>query len=141
MVKPHLENLAREYDGRVDLWEINADENQDLLNELKIYGIPTLIGYKDGKEVARYIGAKSAKELKSIFHAFSADSARMPIGLSSWNRLVRLLAGSVVAATGWLNSHNWLLLVIGGILMFSAVYDRCPIWQAITTQFKKVMAK
>ena len=31
MVKPILEKLAKEYEGRVDLWQINADENQDLL--------------------------------------------------------------------------------------------------------------
>ena len=50
MVKPILEKLAQEYTGRVDLWQINADDNQDLLRELKVYGIPTLIVYRDGKE-------------------------------------------------------------------------------------------
>jgi thioredoxin-like negative regulator of GroEL len=36
-VKPELEKLAQEYAGRVDLWEINADENPDLLHKLKVY--------------------------------------------------------------------------------------------------------
>jgi len=37
------------------------------------------------------------------------------------------------------NSTNWILLILGGALMFSAVYDRCPIWRALTGQFKKLM--
>ena len=49
MVKPILEKLASEYDGQVDLWQINADEHQDLMRELTIYGIPTLIIYRDVK--------------------------------------------------------------------------------------------
>ncbi|MBI5353646.1 MAG: thioredoxin family protein [Chloroflexi bacterium] len=57
MVKPILVNLAQEYRGRVDLWQINADDNQDLLRELKIYGIPTLIVYRNGKETLRQVGA------------------------------------------------------------------------------------
>jgi hypothetical protein len=37
--------------------------------------------------------------------------------------------------------YNWLLVAMGGLLLFSAVYDRCPIWKAITAQFKKITAK
>jgi len=141
VVKPSLEKLAQEYAGRVDLWELNADENQELLRQLKVYGIPTLIGYSGGIEVARYIGAKPAKELKSLFDALSTGSVPTPNGLSNWDRLLRLMAGSTVVGIGWVNLHNWILIVMGGILIFSAVYDRCPIWKALTTQFKKVMAK
>lgn len=141
MIRPSLEKLAQEYAGLVDLWQINADDNQDLVHELQVYGIPTLIGYGGGKEVARYIGAKPASELKSLFDALSTGSVPIPNRLSSWDRLIRLMAGSVVVAIGWVNSHNWFLLVIGGILMFSAVYDRCPIWKVLTAQFKKLMAK
>lgn len=141
MIKPSLEKLAQEYSGQVDLWQINADDNQELLNELKIYGIPTLIGYGGGIEVARYIGAKPASELKSLFDALSTGSVPTPNALSGWDRFIRLLAGSAVLGIGWITSHNWLLLVFGGVLMFSAIYDRCPIWKVLTTQFKRLMAK
>jgi thioredoxin 1 len=140
-VKPTLEKLAREYAGQVDLWEINADENQELLRQLRIYGIPTLIGYHKDEEKMRYVGVKSQSRLKSLFEALATGTVPTSTGLSSWDRLIRLLAGSIVAGVGWANHYSWLLLAIGGILIFSAVYDRCPIWRAITTQFKKVMAK
>lgn len=140
-VKPTLKKLAQEYTGRVDLWEINADENQELLRRLKVYGIPTLIVYQSDQEKVRYVGAKPQGQLKSLFESLANGTVPASSGLSGWDRFLRLLAGSVVAGIGWTNHYNWFLLVVGGILIFSAVYDRCPIWKAITTQFKKVMAK
>ena len=59
MIKPILEKLAKEYEGRVDLWQINADDNQNLLRELKVYSIPTLIVYHDGKEISSPGGRKA----------------------------------------------------------------------------------
>ena len=138
MVKPILEKLAQEFSGRVDLWQINADENQDLLHELKVYGIPTLIVYHNGKETLRQVGAKPASALKSMFETLAAGGVATPAGISTKDRFVRLTAGLALASFGWVNNTNWILLILGGALMFSAVYDRCPIWRALTSQFKKL---
>jgi thioredoxin len=141
MVKPTLEKLAQEYEGRVDFWEINADESQDLLRELKVYGIPTLVAYENGNEKIRYVGAKPAGVLRSLFESLSSGRAPEPNQLSTRDRFIRLVIGTTIAGMGWNLHYNWLLLIIGGLLMFSAIYDRCPIWKAITTQFKKATAK
>jgi thioredoxin 1 len=141
VVKPHLETLAQEYAERVDLWQINADDNPELLHKLKVYGIPTLIGYDKGKEVVRYVGVKPRNELKSLFDSLATGSVPNPNGLSSWDRFIRFAVGSTVVGMGWVNHYSWFLLALGGLLMFSAVYDRCPIWKAITTQFKKIAWK
>jgi thioredoxin len=141
MVKPSLEKLSKEYEGRVDLWQINADESQELLRELKVYGIPTLISYDKGAEKVRYVGVKPYGELRSLFEALATGSVPVSTGLSTLNRIFRLVAGTIVLGIGWSMHYNWLLMIMGGILLFSAVYDRCPIWKAITTQFKKVIAK
>jgi thioredoxin 1 len=138
MVKPVLEKLAREYDGRVDLWQINADESQDLLRDLKVYGIPTLIVYRDGKETMREVGAKPASALQALFETLATGGAPIPAGISSMDRFFRMGAGVVLAVIGWMTQASWLLLLLGGVLMFSAVYDRCPIWRALTGQFKKL---
>lgn len=137
MVKPILEKLAHEYVGRVDLWQINADDNQDLLRELKVYGIPTLIVYRDGKETLRQVGAKPAGALKSLLEKLANGDEPTPAGLSSMDRFIRMGAGLAVATIGWTTHASWILLILGGAIMFSAVYDRCPIWRALTNQFKK----
>ena len=137
VVKPTVEKLATEYEGRVDVWQINADESQDLLRTLNVYGIPTILGYQDGREVIRYVGVKPKSEMHSLFESLSTGQAPKPAGLSSWDRLLRLAAGTFMLFLSWTNQLHWSVLAAGGILLFSAVYDRCPIWKAITTQIKK----
>lgn len=141
VVKPILEKLAQKYIGRVDLWQINADDNQGLLRELKVYGIPTLIVYRNGKETLRQVGAKPAHVLQSLFETLATGNIPTPAGLSSADRFIRLGAGMAVAGIGWVTQLNWFLLILGGMLMFSAVYDRCPIWRALTSQFKKLIGQ
>jgi thioredoxin len=138
MVKPILEKLAQEYAGRVDLWQINADENQELLQYLKVYGIPTLIVYRAGKETLRQVGAKPASALQKLFETLAIGSDPAPAGLSSLDRFIRMGAGLAVVVISWATQNNWLLFILGGVLMFSAIYDRCPIWRALTAQFKKL---
>ncbi len=67
MIEPQLKKLSGEYEGRVDLWKVNADEQPELLRQLKIYGIPTLVGFKDGAEVFRQTGAGNYSTLAGIF--------------------------------------------------------------------------
>lgn len=133
-----LEKLAEEYKGRVDLWEINADENPELLQEMKIYGIPTLVVYRDGKESMRQVGAKPATSLKAMFEALATGAEVQAVGLPAQERILRMGIGLGVAAIAWLNQAHWLFIVLGGLIMFSAVYDRCPIWRAVSGQVKKI---
>ena len=53
---PALEELAEEYQGKVGIGKLNVDENQTKPMEFGVMSIPTVIAYKDGKEVARKIG-------------------------------------------------------------------------------------
>lgn len=140
LVKPILEKLAREYQGRVDLWQINADENQELLQELKIYGIPTLIVFRNGEEVLRHVGAKPASTLAGMFETLARGGT--PSRLSSRDRILRLSLAILAAALAWFEfDKNWLLFLVSGLLFFSAVYDRCPVWRAVTGYFKKWRSK
>ena len=137
VVKPTVEKLASEYEGRVDVWQINADESQDLLRTLKVYGIPTILGYQDGQEVIRYVGVKPKNEMQSLFDSLSRGQVPTSAGLSNWDRLLRLSAGTLVLILALSNHMHWSILGMGGILLFSAVYDRCPIWKVLTTRIKK----
>lgn len=139
VVKPILEKLAKEYAGKVDLWQINADDNQDLLQHLNVYGIPTLIVFRNGEEVLRHVGAKPAATLAAMFETLARGGTPAPIEMK--DRIVRIGLGLLAAGAGWYFDTNWLLIAFGGGLFFSAVYDRCPIWKAITAQIKKITSK
>ena len=66
MIAPSIEELAREYDGRVKICKVDVDHAQQTAQVFGIRSIPTLLIFKDGKQADQLIGAvpKSAIEDK-----------------------------------------------------------------------------
>ena len=56
-VGPVIEELAREYSGRIKVLKMNTDENPDVPTQHRIQGIPTVILFKDGRVVDQIVGA------------------------------------------------------------------------------------
>ena len=54
---PALEDVAGEYDGAFELVKVDVDANQELSAQHQIQSIPTVVAYRDGKEVSRFTGA------------------------------------------------------------------------------------
>jgi len=65
MMAPVLNELAESAGANVSIGKVNVDHNQPLANKYKVRSIPTLVMFKDGKEVNRYVGVKSKKFLIS----------------------------------------------------------------------------
>ena len=59
MVSPIMEQLAADYDGRVNFAKVNVDKVQDLASKYSVMSIPTVILFNKGEEVAKQIGAAS----------------------------------------------------------------------------------
>jgi len=57
IIAPVVEELARDYAGRVTVGKLNVDENPEISMSFGIVSIPTLLIMKGGKEVDRIIGA------------------------------------------------------------------------------------
>ena len=56
MIAPSVQQLASAYDGRAVIAKMNVDENPTVPGRYSIMGIPTLLYFKDGKEVDRQVG-------------------------------------------------------------------------------------
>ena len=128
---PIVERLESEYDGRVDVWRVNADEQPDDVRRLRVLGIPTMIAFRSGQEVARKVGAGSQADLRALFEAALSGQAPAHRGIPLSGRVLRLAAGSAVVVLGLATGPSLLLLAVGGVVLFTAVADRCPVWQAI----------
>jgi thioredoxin 1 len=63
MQRPAIETLAEQQMGNVTFAEINVDENRQTAMKLGIMSIPTIIIFKDGKEIQRFVGLQSADAL------------------------------------------------------------------------------
>lgn len=70
MVGPILDELAKEYAGRLQILKVNTDESSLHASRLGIMGIPTLILFHQGQEVERVVGALPKPALKQKLDAF-----------------------------------------------------------------------
>ena len=135
ITKPILEKLGKEYANQVEFMPINADDSREILEHFRIFGIPTVISIRDGKEVGRVTGAQREAGYRSMFQSL-ASGGEVKVPLTPFDRVLRLGAGGAFIVIGTITS-NWLVLGIGGILAFMGVYDRCPIWHAVTGMLKR----
>lgn len=69
MVAPTIEELAKEYAGRVKVGKLNTDENSDIASKYKVMGIPTIMFFKDGQKVDQIVGAVPKQQIKSKIDA------------------------------------------------------------------------
>jgi len=65
-----LEAIAKEYRGRVKVIKVNSDDNQSLSQMFEVHGIPTLLLFRDGKEMDRLIGAASKSQIMKFLHIY-----------------------------------------------------------------------
>ncbi len=69
-IEPIMENLAKTYKGKVEFFKVSFDQSQDLKEGLGIRKIPTLIFYKNGKEVGeRLVEPGSSKPIEDALKA------------------------------------------------------------------------
>lgn len=61
MVAPLVEEIAKEYDGKLKVFKLNTDENMDIAIKYNILSIPTLGFFRGGQMVDRIIGAVPKK--------------------------------------------------------------------------------
>lgn len=64
MMGPIIEELAEEAKDRYKVGKLNVDENRETASKYGVMSIPTLIIFKDGKEVRQFVGVQSKEGLK-----------------------------------------------------------------------------
>ncbi|KAK1408782.1 hypothetical protein QVD17_40823 [Tagetes erecta] len=71
LIAPAIESISKEYEEKLLVVKIDHDSNPKLIEEYKVYGLPALIMFKDGKEIAesRREGAITKAKLKDYIDA------------------------------------------------------------------------
>lgn len=64
MMGPIVDELAREYAGKVVFAKLNVDESQETASNFGVMSIPTFVIMKDGSEAQRLVGAMPKEKLK-----------------------------------------------------------------------------
>src|SRR3989338_3956479 len=63
MVAPVVEELAKEFSGKVKIGKIDVDDNPKVTNDFGVMNIPTIILFKEAVEGERGVGGTSKKDL------------------------------------------------------------------------------
>ncbi|MCR5469847.1 thioredoxin [Xylanibacter ruminicola] len=64
MVAPIIEELSKEYDGKVVIGKCDVEDNEDIAAEFGIRNIPTILFFKNGEVVDKIIGAQPKAKIE-----------------------------------------------------------------------------
>jgi len=67
MLAPLVDELAQEWDGRVNIFKMDVDSNPSLPSKYDVLGVPSLILFKNGKIAARITGFRPKNQLVTTF--------------------------------------------------------------------------
>lgn len=67
IVSPIIDELAKEYEGKLVIGKLNTDENMEVSGQFSVMSIPTVMIFKDGKPVKSIIGAQGKDTYKKAF--------------------------------------------------------------------------
>ncbi|MGA2971043.1 MAG: thioredoxin [Candidatus Bathyarchaeia archaeon] len=70
-IAPVVEELAKEYSGKVVFGKLNVDENPETAQKFNVMAIPTLLVMKNGTEVDRIVGVLPKSQLEAKIGAFA----------------------------------------------------------------------
>jgi putative thioredoxin len=88
---PALERAAAAREGKVELVKVNTDENQSISAAFQIQGIPAVKAFKDGREVAQFVGALPPAKVESFFDALVPSEAEQLVAAGDEASLKRAL--------------------------------------------------
>ncbi len=66
MIAPVLEQLSKEYEGKVKIITVDVDEENDLAMKFSVMSIPTLMLFKNGESVGQVVGFQSKPMLEKF---------------------------------------------------------------------------
>jgi len=70
-IAPIVDELAKEYSGKVVFGKLNVDENPETAQKFGVMAIPTLLVMKDGQEVDRIVGVVPKSQLEAKVNSYA----------------------------------------------------------------------
>ena len=68
MLSPILEEIAKEYAGKIKVCKVDVDEEPELASAFRVQSIPTLVAFKEGKAINMAVGYRKKEDLLAMFN-------------------------------------------------------------------------
>lgn len=69
MIGPIVSELAEEFDGKLVVGKCDIEENNDIVVDYGVRSVPTLLFFKGGEPVGKFVGAANKAKLKEKFES------------------------------------------------------------------------
>jgi len=69
MIAPIIDQLSEDFDGKAKVGKINVDEQNALAAQFNVMTIPTLIIFKNGEIVEKFVGSRSKSDLENAINS------------------------------------------------------------------------
>lgn len=134
-ISPHVDAVAKEFEGRVDVVRVDVDAEPELAREAGVRGVPTLVAYRGGAEVRRHSGMLGRDGLATLFRsALDEAPSTAPVGKPRWHLAAKLGgAFGLLVLSSQIPSLDWTKWVGMGLL-FWGMREMCPACQVPATR-------
>ena len=65
MISPIVEELAKEYEGKVNFVKVDVDQNKELASRYNVFSIPNLVIFRNGEVIAQHADAASKESIRN----------------------------------------------------------------------------
>jgi len=72
MLAPTIDQLAIEYSGKAKVGKLDADSNRDTVMKFGVSALPTILVFKNGQVVHKFVGLRQKSEFKQVLDTFSS---------------------------------------------------------------------
>ena len=92
MVAPIIEELGKEYAGKIKVRKLNTDENPEVAGRYQVMSIPTILFFKNGQVVEKLVGARPKRQFKEMIDSLLAQPCRLSLRIVVTRRNARRVA-------------------------------------------------
>lgn len=75
VVAPIVEELAKEYEGKVRVRKLNTDESPEIAGRYQIMSIPSILFFKNGQLIEKLVGARPKRQFKEVIDSLLSQSS------------------------------------------------------------------
>lgn len=125
-IAPAVSRLEAEFAGRVAVRRIDVDQDEASARALGVRGVPTIVVFREGREVGRSTGFASETALRRLFEsALASDGAPRPF-VMPWKGILVGTGLSLTLLPRW-NPEMGLAKWVGLAMVVWGLRDACPL--------------
>jgi len=143
--------MEKAYEGRVDVWRVDVDQDPAAAQELGIRSVPTLVVLQDGQELSRVSGYQSPAALENLFATALPEADERPAAIlqdaplpspsvERWRTPATILGFGLLFASNARPGLHWLFWLSIPLIVWGMA-NSCPLCAVGTRGVGKLLGK